>query len=285
MRFSIIVVCLNPGDKLKLTLDSIFAQTCEDYEVIIKDGGSSDGSVDAWRQSEASPEQSALSQEQKVGACRVRFFQEMDSGIYEAMNQAVAHAKGDFVLFLNCGDTFYHEQVLAEASHFLDKLKLSREETERLVFYGDTYSSRSQALMASPRKITPLACYRNIPCHQSCFYARKLCLGKPYETRYAIRADYEHFLWCYFEAKAEMRYMACTVSCYEGGGFSENPANRKKDEREHEEIVKKYLTGGQLALCNLWKYGTLLPLRKKLSESDKFTRLYHRLVSKAAGRK
>ena len=44
MKFSIIVVCLNPGTKLNQTLDSILAQTCPDFEVIVKDGGSRDGS-------------------------------------------------------------------------------------------------------------------------------------------------------------------------------------------------------------------------------------------------
>ena len=47
MKFSIIVVCLNPGTKLNQTLDSILAQTCPDFEVIVKDGGSRDGSIES----------------------------------------------------------------------------------------------------------------------------------------------------------------------------------------------------------------------------------------------
>ena len=49
MKFSIIVVALNPGEKLEKTLKSIFSQTCTDYEIILKDGGSRDGSMEAWR--------------------------------------------------------------------------------------------------------------------------------------------------------------------------------------------------------------------------------------------
>ena len=49
MKFSIIVVCLNPGTKLNQTLDSILAQTCPDFEVIVKDGGSRDGSIESMR--------------------------------------------------------------------------------------------------------------------------------------------------------------------------------------------------------------------------------------------
>ena len=50
MKFSIIVVCLNPGEKLNQTLDSILSQTYQDYEVIVKDGGSRDGSIEAMRE-------------------------------------------------------------------------------------------------------------------------------------------------------------------------------------------------------------------------------------------
>lgn len=47
MKFSIIVVALNPGEKLEKTLNSIFSQTCTDYEIILKDGGQPDGSMEA----------------------------------------------------------------------------------------------------------------------------------------------------------------------------------------------------------------------------------------------
>ena len=73
----------------------------------------------------------------------------------------------------------------------------------------------------SPPRITGFVCYRNIPCHQSCFYAADLCRQKPYEPKYKIRADYEHFLWCYYRAKAPMQYLGLTVSSYEGADWEE----------------------------------------------------------------
>ena len=85
MKFSIIVVCLNPGEKLNKTLDSILQQTCQDYEIVVKDGGSRDGSIEGMRKE-----------------ARICLYVEKDKGIYDAMNQAVAAAKGDFILFLNC---------------------------------------------------------------------------------------------------------------------------------------------------------------------------------------
>ena len=85
MRFSIIVVCLNAGDKLNDTLDSIFAQDFQDYEVVVKDGGSKDGSIEGMRKDE-----------------RIRLYIEQDKSIYDAMNQAVGYAKGEYIIFLNC---------------------------------------------------------------------------------------------------------------------------------------------------------------------------------------
>ena len=104
MKFSIIVVCLNPGTKLNQTLDSILAQTCPDFEVIVKDGGSRDGSIESMRTDG-----------------RIHLYQEPDHSIYEAMNQAVSHVTGDYILFLNCGDLFYDKEVLAHTAQFMEQ--------------------------------------------------------------------------------------------------------------------------------------------------------------------
>ena len=87
--FSILVVCLNPGVKLKNTLQSIMKQTFTDYEVIVKDGGSTDGSLDCIG---------------KLADCRIKQVCKKDKGIYDAMNQAVLEASGQYIYFLNCGD-------------------------------------------------------------------------------------------------------------------------------------------------------------------------------------
>ena len=72
-KFSILVVCLNPGEKLRVTLDSIKKQTYRDYEVVIKDGLSTDGSMEYAR--EAAKDFPSL-----------RIIEKQDAGIYDAMN-------------------------------------------------------------------------------------------------------------------------------------------------------------------------------------------------------
>lgn len=268
MKFSIVVVCLNPGEKLKQTVDSILRQTYTDYEIIVKDGGSRDGSIERL---------------QKDG--KIRLFTEKDTGIYDAMNQAVSHAEGEFILFLNCGDVFYGEEVLAEAAAYAAKAHENRGgQAVPLVLYGNTYSEKSDVLIFSAPKITGFTCYRNIPCHQSCFYAAKLCKQKPYRLKYRIRADYDHFLWCFYEAGAEMVHMDITVSSYEGGGYSESPENRRRDKEEHKEITGTYMSRKALWGYQLMMLCTLAPLRSFLAENEHFSRIYHGLKEKLYGK-
>lgn len=271
IKFSIIVVCLNPGEKLNQTLDSILQQTYGNYEIVVKDGGSSDKSIEEMRQDE-----------------RIRLFVEKDTGIYDAMNQAVAHTEGDYILFLNCGDLFYDEKVLERVMSLMQEnsavtatgVEQYGEEHRRndlCIFYGDTYSEKNAVLITSSPEITGFTCYRNIPCHQSCFYSVKLCKEKPYDLQFKIRADYDHFLWCYYEAKAKMVRMDLTIASYEGGGYSESKENKKRDMEEHRQITRTYMGKGELLRYQLIMALTLVPLRRFLAENKAFSGVYHKL--------
>lgn len=276
IKFSIIVVCLNPGDKLNQTLDSILRQSYDNYEIVVKDGGSRDGSIENMRQD-----------------CHIRFFSENDTGIYDAMNQAVTHTKGDFILFLNCGDVFYDEKVLEHTAAIMKEeitentstVSATQEDTAPYIFYGDTYSEKNDVLITSSPKITGFTCYRNIPCHQSCFYSAKLCKDKSYDLQYKIRADYDHFLWCYYVAKAKMLCMELTIASYEGGGYSESKENQKRDRQEHKQITRTYMRNGELLRYQIMMALTLAPLRRFLAENKLFSGIYHKFKESMYQRK
>ena len=202
MKFSVITVCLNPGEKLNVTLESVLRQSCTDVEIVLKDGCSTDGSVENWQRENAS----------RPEAERVKVYTEKDSGIYDAMNQAVAHAEGEFLLFLNCGDVLPEDEVLERTRQVLEQEKKAGTDMDRLVLYGDTCSGKNHVTIASAPVISGFTCYRNIPCHQSCFYSAVLCREKPYDLQYKIRADYDHFLWCFYKAGAKMRHMDFPVA-------------------------------------------------------------------------
>lgn len=265
MKFTVVTVCLNPGDRLKTTLESVLGQTWEDWEAVLKDGGSTDGALERWKQENAS----------RPGAERVRIYEEKDRGIYEAMNQAAARARGEFILFLNCGDEFADREVLERTSRVIEEEKQAGTDMDALVLYGDTCSGKNGVVIASAPVITGFTCYRNIPCHQSCFYSAALCRKKPYDLRYRIRADYDHFLWCFYGAGAKMRHMGFPVSSYEGGGFSECRENRQRDRQEHRQITRAYMNRRELWRYRLALAATLAPLRRALAESRAFSSIYH----------
>ena len=265
MKISVITVCLNSGDKLLATLDSILRQNCEDMEVILKDGGSTDGSVERWQQESAGTD----------GVSKVRIFVEKDKGIYDAMNQAVSQASGDFLLFLNCGDRFADDEVLERTRKALEEEEKAGTDLDRLILYGDTRGEKNDVVIAAAPEITGFTCYRNIPCHQSCFYSAALCREKPYDLQYRIRADYDHFLWCYYRAKAKMRHLDFPVAVYEGGGFSEKRENKEQDRREHREITGKYMGRGELFRYRAIMACSLAPLRSAMADSRVFSGFYH----------
>ena len=254
MKFSIIVAALNPGEKLRQTVESVLEQSCGDYEIVVKDGGSTDGSL------ESLPEDG-----------RIRVCAEADSGIYDAMNQAVKMAQGEYLLFLNCGDVFYDAGVLERA-----RLRALKEQGEApLVLYGDTYGAKNDVLITAPDRIDGFACYRNIPCHQSCFYDARLCKDRPYRAEYRIRADYDHFLWCYYRAGAKMVYLEGVVASYEGGGYSESPENRRRDREEHRQITQEYMSPEELRRYRRAMLLSLAPVRSFLAENRLTSGAYH----------
>ncbi len=95
--------------------------------------------------------------------------------------------------------------------------------------------------------------------------------------QFKVRADYEHFLWCYYQAKAHTIYLPLTVARYEGGGFSETAANKKRNKKEHKEITARYMSSAELFKYRCFMWVTLAPLRSALAESKAFAGVYHKL--------
>lgn len=268
MRFTIYTTCFNAGPKLNKTIQSVLNQTHVDYEIIIKDGKSTDGCIDDLLQD---PEVTAA-----VASGKIRLMVEKDEGVYDGMNQALSWIKGDYVIFMNCGDTFFDENVLLKTSAYIESERsaLGDDEKEADILYGDVYCENRKAVDAAPRKLDGFTCYRNIPCHQACFYKRELFTEKQYDTGLKIRADYDHFLWCIYRANAKTEYMGFTVASYEGDGISETGQNEKLNQQEHALVVKRYMSESEIRSYKTKLALTLLPLRKKMAKSKVFSGVY-----------
>lgn len=273
--FSVIVVSLNAGDEVKKTLDSILCQTYTNYEILLKDGGSTDGSITHLEREGYFEKYPCLRQTVQK-----------DKGIYDAMNQALAEAKGKYLIFLNCGDYFFDSLVLEKtAVRIGEYLKDKKEEERPRIFYGNQWNRLQNTSVTSSPEITNFTLYRNVPCHQVCFYHRELFAQRGYDTMYQVRADYEHFLYSVIQRKAGCCFLDEVIASYEGGGFSEKKESRIISAKEHREITEKYLGKSRCFLYRLILLLTLAPLRSKIAENPKLAAGYNQIKSFLYGRK
>lgn len=264
----ILIVSLNSGDRLKHTLESVFAQDYKDYRIIIKDGVSKDNSIENLKTSGF-----------LEGHDEIKIVSQPDKSIYDGMNQAVAimqdevgDQKGVYCMFLNCGDEFHDEHVLSQVVPYL------KEYDRPHIMYGDQFNLIQQSKVSSAPAINEFSLFRNVPCHQVCFYSTELFKKRAYEIKYTVRADYDHFLYSCYEENAICEHMDVVICNYEGGGYSETPENRKKSALQHREITDKYM-GKQAAKYRLIMALTLAPLRTKMAESPTWSKAYNGLKS------
>lgn len=175
--FSIITVAYNAQNTIIATLKSVQEQTCKLYEYIVVDGASSDSTADLVRQSNIE---------------NLILISEPDKGIYDAMNKGLGIAKGDYVVFLNAGDSFHSSntlQIIADAMMDNDYPG---------IVYGQTQIVDSNRKRVGDRHLTApeelnLNSFKEgmVVCHQAFIVLRKLVDN--YDTNYKFSADYE---WC-----------------------------------------------------------------------------------------
>lgn len=108
-RLSIITVCLNSAQTIRSTIISVLGQNYSDFEYIIIDGGSSDGTSEIIK---------------GFNDARIKLISEVDHGLWDAMNKAVTKASGDFVTFLNSDDVYMDEFVVTNSLQYIDEKNL-----------------------------------------------------------------------------------------------------------------------------------------------------------------
>ena len=259
--FSIIVVSLNPGIKVIKTIESIINQTLKDYEIIIKDGYSTDDSI------------KELEKRGLLNESGVRFIQKKDHGIYDGMNQALKEVMGKYIYFLNCGDYLRDRNVLENIKNEIEKYQSL---DKKYIFYGNQYNEMQDCVVTSAPRMNDFTCYRNVPCHQVCFYDKRLFDNRAYLQKYLVRADYEHFLYCIYKENATAIFVPIVVCSYEGGGYSESDKNRKRSEKEHREITRIYF-GKKAVFYHLIMILSGAQIRTLLAGSKRFSTSYNKI--------
>ena len=182
-RITVITICYNAGRMLPLTLESVLAQDFDDFEYIIQDGGSTDGTPDI-----------IAAYKEKFEAKNIPFIynREPDGGIYDAMNKAAASANGQYINFMNAGDCLYSSDVLRKVALVIADRSASDPAGCDIVF-GDcaVYEfGRFFKYQKSPDEIETKMPFS----HQSVFARSELLRTHPFNTGYKFSADYDFLL-------------------------------------------------------------------------------------------
>lgn len=197
LRFSIVTINLNNRAGLEKTIQSVIEQECVDYEYIIIDGGSSDGSTEIIREY-----QNSISY----------WVSERDAGIYNAMNKGLKQARGEYVCFLNSGDYFHSPQVLED---------IHRKGTVADVICGRVITVGNQTPQASlPWKNATLYFIIKNFCHQAAFMKTRLCRKYQFDETYKICADRKMLLLLLFHESATFKLINEFIAYFDTTGIS-----------------------------------------------------------------
>ncbi len=225
---SVITVVYNAADRLKSTIGSVVAQDYDNIEYIIKDGGSSDGTVEVIEGAAA-------------GHDLIRYVSSSDDGIYDAMNTALSMATGDVVQFLNAGDRFAATDVVRRAMKVMA-------DTSADIVYGDIIYENmdgSTDVRAYPQSCSKKIYYLTGDCinHQCMFAKRQLFEGNDFDTSLKICADREWMLRIgAYTPKRRMSALGFPVAIYPLDGVS--VINKERYKAEADICIRRHMPWG-----------------------------------------
>lgn len=208
MQVSIITTSFNSASTIRDTFNSVLAQTYPNIEYIVKDGGSTDGTVDIIREYES-----------KFHG-RMKWLSEKDSGIYDGMNKGIEIATGDIVGILNADDFFTDNDVINNMVHAMEDNNVD-------AVYGDIHFCRNNNLHAisryySSKLFRPFWLrFGFMPAHPS-FYIKNNIIKKVglYKTDYKIGADFEMMVRLFHKYKISSFYLHQDFVTMRKGGIS-----------------------------------------------------------------
>lgn len=207
MRYSIITINYNNGEGLRSTIESVIRQSCNDYEFIIIDGGSSDDSTNVI----------------KEHAKHITYWvSEKDNGVYHAMNKGVAAAKGDYCIFMNSGDCFHSPVILNDVAEYTEDIICGR------VIKGNSQESSGH----HKSTISLVDLMRGSLPHQAMFIKRELLVNHPYDERYKILSDWKFCIETLIFDNNSFRNINTIVADYDTSGISTNSNGLLPKERE-----------------------------------------------------
>ena len=228
---SVITVCFNAGTALRGTVASLRAQQTAGVEWVVVDGASRDGSTDWLRAQQPD-----------------RFLSEPDSGIYDAMNKALAMASGEWLFFLNAGDAFADTATLADVAAALQHAGAAGGGGAPDILWGDALYVGARG--ENPRRfhwVTRRRLLFGDLCHQAVFVRRALVarIGN-FDASLRYNADFDWFVRA-FRAGARLQYLHRYIARFDDGGA--HVLAGAKSEAERMRVRARYLP------LPLWRLG------------------------------
>lgn len=247
MTITVITCTYNAAHELPRTLASVESQDYDQVEHLIIDGKSKDDTMKLVREYE----------EKSRGASphQIRAVSEPDGGLYDAMNKGIQMAEGDYLVFLNAGDTFKDEHTLQRVAH-----AALMPDKKPAVIYGDTDIIDDRGHYVGRRRLAPPEAlswksFRHgmLVCHQA-FYARTdLAKAIPYDLKYHYSADVD---WCIKIMKSAASYRLplvnthAVLACFLDGGMT--TTYHRRSLRERFSVMCRHYGVASTVVMHLW---------------------------------
>ena len=231
MKLSIVTINFNNIEGLRKTLASVASQTFREFEHIIVDGGSADGSVDVIREYENTIKRSVTIEHPTI---QVKWSSEPDRGIYDAMNKGIHKASGEYVYFLNSGDALASNKVLEDIVRDLNRsdIVIGR------VFFSLNGERVSISPLLTEKDMSLYHMYLHGINHQSAFIKRELLIQTPYDTSVKMGADWKFFVQSIVLDSASVRFIDKTIADFDLSGLS---SDSKAIKQERAKILSTFI--------------------------------------------
>lgn len=231
MKLSIITVNRNNADGLRKTIESVVSQTFTDFEYIIIDGASTDGSVEVIKEYA----KATLPNGEGLGE-RLYWVSEPDTGIYNAMNKGILKAKGEYLQFLNSGDWLYDNSVLEAVFGYSYSSDIITGDMLKVYPNGNSVLDKGQVFSRKNefKDLTLYDMYYGTINHSCSFIKNDLFKHYGfYDENYRIISDWLFFLKLIVFHGVKAEYVDCIVTKFDMSGISNSSldilvAERKK---------------------------------------------------------
>lgn len=228
-KLSIITVNLNNREGLQRTIDSVVSQTFRDFEWIVIDGGSTDGSKELIEQ---------------YANHFAYWVSEPDKGIYNAMNKGIKVARGEYLQFLNSGDWLFNSNVL--------EMVFSEKFTEDFVYCDDGGCTGVVENGGSPSIIGFGFLYTYTICHQTIFHKRSLFENGLYDEKYKIVSDWKFLFQQIIKNNATYRKLNILLCILQEG----SSYDIDKTEMERQSVIQEFYSEKEISMINEYLYLT-----------------------------